>query len=258
MLKERTAGIRARDRKTMLYLECDNARQRSVVANLQKFVYCCLYIRFIKDGSVLLILMGWVISSLCEFVQELTLRYLKKNYLQADRGDEQDDDESLAIRGLETPIVRVIINKAIRYYQGLILLETAYCIVYHIRLDVARDICSKPYGFVVMLLIREFTCPAPAGFPSKLLLLVLDFAVLFGQLLIMNGSLSSSFQNVKLIVKELDADKQGALNLLKFNTWHTDANGPELIVHRNRDEPLPQHLDTYTVDESTPLLNNTE
>lgn len=109
------------------------------------------------------------------------------NYLEVGRDNDQEDDESLAIRGLETPIVRMIINKAIRYYQGLILLETAYCIVYHIRLDVSRDICSKPYGFVIMLLIREFTCPVPAGFPSKLLLVLLDILLLFCQIVIING-----------------------------------------------------------------------
>ncbi|CAI4064941.1 hypothetical protein SKDZ_09G1760 [Saccharomyces kudriavzevii ZP591] len=244
----------------MLRLEGENARQRPVVANLQKLVYCCLYLRFIKDGSLFLILMGWIISSLCEFVQELTLRYLKKNYLGVDSGPDQGDDESLSIRGLETPIVRMIINKAIRYYQGLILLETAYCIVYHIRLDVARDICPKPYGFVVMLLIREFTCPAPAGLPGKLLLVLLDLVVLFSQVIVMNASLSARFQNVRLIVKELDADEEGALNILKFNTWHMDASGPELIVHRNHDDSLPQHVDADEDDatEFTPLLGNAE
>ena len=223
---------------------------------MQKFVYCCLYLRFIKDGSLLLILMGWLISSLCDFIQELTLRYLKKNYLGVENNNDEGDDENLAIRGLETPIVRMIINKAIRYYQGLILLETAYCIVYHIRLDMTKDICSKPYGFVVMLLIREFTCPAPAGFPSKLLLVVLDLMILFCQIIIMNGSLSSSFQNVRLIVKELNAEEEGALNVLKFNTWHVDSSGPELIVHKNHDMPFSQQIDGDDATEFTPLLNS--
>lgn len=44
-------GKGAGHRKEMLHLEDDNGRQRSVIANLQKFVYCCLYLRFIKDGS---------------------------------------------------------------------------------------------------------------------------------------------------------------------------------------------------------------
>lgn len=242
----------------MLHLEGDNGRQRSIIANLQKFVYCCLYLRFIKDGSLFLILLGWIISSLCDFIQELTLRCLKKNYLEVRHDNDQEDDESLAIRGLETPIVRMIINKAIRYYQGLILLETAYCIMYHIRLDVTRDICSKPYGFVIMLLIREFTCPTPAGYPSKLLLVVLDIVLLFSQIIIMNGSLSSSFQNVKLIVKELNAEEEGALNILKLNTWRMNASGPELIVRKNHDNIFPQQIDEDDATEFTPLLNSAE
>ena len=251
-------GKGAGHRKEMLHLEDDNGRQRSVIANLQKFVYCCLYLRFIKDGSLFLILLGWIMSSLCDFIQELTLRYLKKSYLEVGRDNDQEDDESLAIRGLETPIVRMIINKAIRYYQGLILLETAYCIVYHIRLDVSRDICSKPYGFVIMLLIREFTCPVPTAFPSKLLLVLLDILLLFCQIVIINGSLSSSLQNVKLIVKELNAEEEGALNILKLNTWHMDATGPELIVLKNHDKSIPQQADGDDATEITPLLNIAE
>lgn len=204
--------------------------------------YTCVYVRYIKDGSFLLALLAWIIVSLSEFIRSLMTAYLKRNQHGEGSGSDEMEDTDEEVAGvLGAAVIRAVLLKGLRYFQFLILVQTLYSSIYHLNLDVDKDICKHDYGFLIMQVIGELDC----GKRGKWVLWSLDLIITLCQLFLITNSLTPKVQKVKLSIPQLQIERYGILSILKFDSWSEDVyrDGPELYVVSRRHAGNPEQYD---------------
>ncbi|QLQ81636.1 hypothetical protein HG537_0F03970 [Torulaspora globosa] len=175
--------------------------------------YTCVYLRYMKDGSLLLAILATIVISLTEFLTTLTTTYLKHH----------SHPHHDSFTPTDSPVVRAIVLKALRYLQVLLLLQTAYLLPYHATI-------AQPHGFIDLRIIDE------RDQPSSWQLWALDFAVTLLELALIAEALRPEYAGQRLALPQLHTHRYGILALLRFDTWSpaVSCDGPELSVITER------------------------
>ncbi|QLL34023.1 hypothetical protein HG536_0F03480 [Torulaspora globosa] len=171
--------------------------------------YTCVYLRYMKDGSLLLAVLAAVVVSLADFLATLTTTYLKHN----------SHPHHDSFTPTDSPVVRAIVLKALRYLQVLLLVQTAYLLPYHATL-------AQPHGFVDLRIIDE------RDRQGSWQLWALDLAVTLLELALISEALRPEYAGRRLALPQLQTHRYGILALLRFDTWSPAVcrDGPELSV----------------------------
>lgn len=168
--------------------------------------------------------------------------YLKRNQHGEGSGSDEMEDTDEEVAGvLGAAVIRAVLLKGLRYFQFLILVQTLYSSIYHLNLDVDKDICKHDYGFLIMQVIGELDC----GKRGKWVLWSLDLIITLCQLFLITNSLTPKVQKVKLSIPQLQIERYGILSILKFDSWSEDVyrDGPELYVVSRRHAGNPEQYD---------------
>lgn len=173
-----------------------------LVGQLTIVSYTCVYLRFVKDGSLLLALLAWATVSLSEFMGGVLAAYLEE--------EEQD----------HVPVVKAVLFKGLRYTQIILMAQVLYSSLYHLKLDVQRDVCRHGLGYLVLLLVGEQEC----GRGGRWVLFALDWVILLTQLVLVTMALSSERSKARAVLPQLNTDRYGVLAVLQFDPWSTDAD----------------------------------
>lgn len=212
-------------------LEVDNeTKGRAVMSQLQMVCYVVLYIRFVRDRSMFNVFLVMLCMLLSGFLNSLLVSYLRKQMSSRTSGPRDgDQDEEDEEQMLQTEVIRNILVKSIRYFQGLILMQCMFCVMYHgLRgsplfhyIDNNSSEVEPPYhyqyGYFIMNLIGEQT----PYMKSKWKLLCIDLAVLVLQLVAITRCLEPELDNIKLIIPELKTYDRGITSILRLNTFRT-------------------------------------
>lgn len=171
--------------------------------------YTCVYLRYMKDGSLLLAILATVVISLADFLATLTTTYLKHH----------SHPHHDSFTPTDSPVVRAIVLKALRYLQVLLLAQTAYLLPYHATL-------AQPRGFIDLRIIDERESQASWQ------LWALDVAVTLLELALIAEALRPEYAGRRLALPQLRQHRYGILALLRFDTWSPAVcrDGPELSV----------------------------
>lgn len=182
--------------------------------------YICVYIRFVKDGSLLLALLAWGTVNLSEFMGNVIGAY--------QQSISQPHSEGLQEGVGRFSVVRAIVFKGLIYTQVILVLQVIYALLYHMRMDLEGDFCRHRYGYVILLLVGEQDC----GRGGRWILLALDWAILFTQLVLIAMELTPQNRGNCQGISQLDTDRYGILAILKFNPWSEPSAVQQLPVTR--------------------------
>lgn len=218
-------------------VDVDNeTKGRAVMAQLQMVCYVVIYIRFVRDRSLLNVVLVALCLLLSGFLYSLLVSYLRRQLARTyEDGEGEEGEEEL----LQTEVIRNILVKSIRYFQALMLMQCLFCIMYHglegsplfryIDNNNNSSEVEPPYhyryGYFIMNLIGEQT----AYMHSRWKLLCIDLAVLVLQLVAVTRCLEPELDNIKLIIPELKTYHRGITSILRLNTFKTSA-GSEAII----------------------------
>ncbi|AQZ09989.1 YIR014W [Zygosaccharomyces parabailii] len=175
-----------------------------LVRQLTVVSYACVYLRFVKDGSLLLAVLAWATVSLSEFMGGVLAAYL----------DEEEQGH--------VPVVKAVLFKGLRYTQVILMVQVLYGCLYHLRLDVEKDVCRHKLGYMVLLLVGEQDC----GRGGRWILLALDWVILLTQLVLVTMALSSERSKARPVLPQLNTERYGVLAVLQFDPWSTAEENP--------------------------------
>lgn len=169
--------------------------------------YACVYLRYMRDGSLVLALVAWATVSLGEFLGSLLLVHLKSQVGGVSGGGGDGGEEEGV---LEPAVVRAVVRKGLRYFRWLLLAQTCWLAVCHGRPQAARG--AHP---VVMPLIGELDGPgrSPWG------VWALDAAVTLLQLALLQRQLQPQLRSHRLSVPQLSTHRYGILAPLRLEAW---------------------------------------
>lgn len=165
--------------------------------------YACVCIRFIKDGSLVLALLAWATVNLSVFMGSVLSAYQES----VNSGSED------AERAGSPPVVRALMHKGLKYTQVILLLQVVYGILYHMRMDFGSNGCNRNHKYMILLLVGEEEC----GRGGRWLLLALDWAILFMQLILIAMELTPKDGGNCDELYQLDTERYGVLAILRFD-----------------------------------------
>lgn len=174
--------------------------------------YACVYLRYMRDGSLLLALVAWACVSLAEFLGGLLVVHLRRT---VESGEEEG--------GLEPQVVKAVVRKGLLYFRWLLLGQTVYLVASHWRF--------KPSGHhhsVVMPLIGDLDGPERSSWG----LWLLDAAITVLQLALLHRQLQPQVRSHKLTVTQLQTQRYGILAPLRFDSWDNSDELDLLITRR--------------------------
>lgn len=200
----------------------------SVMRNLHMLCYVVIYLRFVRDRSVLNMLLVYIALSLAGFLKDLLVSYLHRQLETMRDGESYRRNSNDGNGLLETEVIRTILIKSVRYLQILIVAEALYCVMYHGYSgsplfyydspgkvgDVVEPAFHYKYGYFIMNLIRE----EMPYMSSRWKLLAIDVVLLILQLVVITKSLEPELDGIKLIIPELRTHQLGMASILLFNT----------------------------------------
>ncbi|CAR29248.1 hypothetical protein ZYGR_0Z01700 [Zygosaccharomyces rouxii] len=180
--------------------------------------YLCVYIRFVKDGSLLLALLAWATVNLGEFMGSVMSAY-------QDSVDSDAEDMEGAGR---LSVVKAVMHKGLKYTQAILMLQVIYAVSYHMKMDLEGDFCRRRGAYILLLLVGEQEC----GRGGRWMLLALDWVILLMQLVLITMELTPDDGRNCHELDQLDTDRYGALAILQFNPYSEPSSMPELPVTR--------------------------
>ncbi|KAL3232692.1 hypothetical protein RNJ44_04608 [Nakaseomyces bracarensis] len=232
-------------------LEVDNeTKGRAVMDQIQMVCYVVIYIRFVRDRSMFNVFLVLLCLLLSGFLNSLLVSYLRKQLRTMEEADPNEEEEIL-----QTEVIRNILVKSIRYFQGLLLMQCMFCIMYHgfkgsalfRYINDDSDEQEPPYyfryGYFIMNLIGEET----PYMKSRWKLLLIDLGVLILQLAAITRCLEPELDNIKLIIPELRTFDRGITSILRLNTFKTTTR-EEVITLCTCQAPDQCHHSEETTD----------
>lgn len=180
--------------------------------------YTCAYIRFVKDGSLLLAMLAWATVNLGEFMGGVLSAY-------QDSVDSDSEDMEGAGR---LSVVKAVMRKGLKYTQAILILQVVYAVLYHMRMDIGDEVCHRRNGYMILLLVGEQEC----GRGGRWMLLALDWIILLMQLVLITMELTPEDGRNCNELDELDTNRYGALAILQFNPYSEPSSTQEFPVTR--------------------------
>ncbi|CCD26324.1 Vld1p NDAI_0H01500 [Naumovozyma dairenensis CBS 421] len=206
------------------------------IGQIELVCYTLIFIRFVKDNSMILGFIAILILQLSKFNRDLLSKFLSFNiFLRETENENSSINSSMSsdpdhLDHVEDETIRTIMYKIIHLLQSLIVLQTIYGIIYHAKLDIATDVCSYKFGFFFLNLIgnseEEYNCLSKQN-NDKTIFWLLDFILLTVQLTLVTLSLNPelSINNINeegrrtsLDLSDLrqDLETNGILSILCF------------------------------------------
>lgn len=174
--------------------------------------YTCVYLRYMRDGSLVLALVAWACVSLAEFLGGLLTVHLRRT---VEIGQED--------HGLEPHVVKAVLRKGLVYFRWLLFGQTAWLAVCH-----SRPNASERYHGIVMPLIGDLD-----GSQRSLWgLWLLDVAVTLLQLALLHRQLQPQVKAHRLTVPQLEANRYGILAPLRLDIRESEDELDLLISSR--------------------------
>ncbi|GCE99481.1 hypothetical protein ZYGM_003235 [Zygosaccharomyces mellis] len=183
--------------------------------------YTCVYIRFVKDGSLLLALLAWATMNLGEFMGSVLSAYQDSIYSNS------EDMEGVG----RLSVVKAVMRRGLKYTQVILMLQVIYAVLYHMRMDVGNDACRHRNRYLIFLLVGEQECDRG----GRWILLALDWVILHMQLVLIAMELTPDHGRACSELYQLDTDRYGALSILRFDPYSECSFTQELSVTRGRD-----------------------
>lgn len=187
---------------------------------VELFAYTILYIRYLKDLSIINVIGSLVLISMTRLMNRIISAF--------DRDGENITEEI-------KKTMKELLNKIIFVFQCLFYLQCLFLIIYHYNLNFKKDVCRWVYGYIFTNFIGEFTCEEN----NKLLLILLDLMVIFSQLELITERLTTfdSNHNKIIIFESLNIDRYGILSILMINTIMTDINDWDIVISTDNSNP---------------------
>lgn len=201
----------------------DNVRNKLLfTGELAMACYACVYLRYVRDGSLMLAVFALILISLSDFIKSLMLAYLKRNQWSAGNSgpanEAEVDDDSDVSEILDDAAIKAILLRALKYFQIIILTQTIYSFSYHFCLKLDEKFCQNRFGFTTLLLLGELDCSER----GKWFVWFLDVLIILFELIIVTNSLRSDSRNKSLSITQLQVQKHGILSILLLNLWSED------------------------------------
>ncbi|SCV06008.1 LANO_0H20076g1_1 [Lachancea nothofagi CBS 11611] len=175
--------------------------------------YVLTYVRYVKDNSIMNVLLSVLIVVLSQVIQQMVTLYYSKC-----QGSNQGPNPEL-------PTIFKVIVKGLRYYQAVFLLQFVNALLYHLRFDIEKDVCSWKHGYIFTDIIGEFDCGRGGKWP----VFALDVCLLLSQLLAFNESFSVCGRALDDVEREtslegFNSHDYGILSILRFDSVSTQAH----------------------------------
>ncbi|CEP60362.1 Vld1p LALA0_S01e08988g [Lachancea lanzarotensis] len=172
--------------------------------------YVLTYLRYARDNSLLNVILSVLVVVSSQVLQQMVTLYYKKSQKPS---QEQAEREEL------TTIFNVLL-KCLRYYQVIFVLQFVSSLLYHLTLDIEKDVCSWKHGYIFTDIIGEFDC----GRGGKWAVFALDLGLLLCQHLAFNESFTVGGRDPHETVREASLDgfnphEYGIFSILRFDSF---------------------------------------
>lgn len=204
----------------------ENMPTLTVVSQLEKLCCAAIFIRYVKDNSMLIALLSLSLQSMCYFVRHMVITYVGARTMS--------DEESISRR----KAVIDMLLKSLAYIQVIIWIQLFSVLIYHSKIDFEKDVCRWSYGYVFTDVLGEFEC----GKGGKPILFLLDLIILLGQLQMLTECLTKcptkprgasvlpSVRDTAVNIPNWKLHKYGILSILRFDSLGTNDDELELYA----------------------------
>ncbi|CUS21916.1 LAQU0S04e03774g1_1 [Lachancea quebecensis] len=189
--------------------------------------YVLIYIRFIKDNSLVNAALSVLVVFISQFIQQMVTLYEHRFRMGSEDAE----------HGEELPIIFKVLIRSIRYFQIAFLLQFVSSMGYHLSFNISEDVCSWKHGYIFTDVIGEFDC----GRGGKLFVFALDLVVLLLELLAFDESFTKCVRSPDGILQETNLDgyeshRYGIFSILRFDSYNIRSR--ELKFTSNRPNML--------------------
>ncbi|SCU80198.1 LADA_0B05622g1_1 [Lachancea dasiensis] len=184
--------------------------------NFGMVCYVLTYVRYIKDNSLLNVVLSVLVIILSQVLQQMVTLYYKKRQDSTELGSNPSEELATIFR---------VLMKGLRYYQTVFVLQFVLSLLYHLKIDIDRDVCAWKNGYIFVDLVGEFDC----GQGGKWMIFMLDIFLLLSQLLTFSECFNTCGRTVGETVREtslegFNSHDFGILSILRFDSLGTQAH----------------------------------
>lgn len=182
----------------------------SVTSNITMLLYTMIYLRFMKDQTILLALSSLML---------VFFSYVAHSFLALYHADLTENYEEL----------RMLSLRNIRGFQVLILVHVIGCFWYHSIIDLDESVCKWKYGYWFTQFIADMQC----GKGGRAMLYVLDTLIVLTHLLsftYMTTNIEIGTVDFKVRISQLDVESYGILSILKMRSLDVDPTQLKITV----------------------------
>ncbi|AMD21926.1 HFR071Cp [Eremothecium sinecaudum] len=172
--------------------------------------YTIIYIRFVRDKSILNGILPLLLISLAKFANNVEYTYFDV---------ETPQDTELTLKEL--------LGKTLHVLHLLIIFQSIYTILYHSFLNLETDVCRYNYGYLFTDLLGEFDCERR----GRTMLFVLDFVLLTCELQVTTDCLTRLKNGNHVKIELLPVERYGIFSILRAKTTGLNATEWELTVY---------------------------
>ncbi|AET37510.1 Vld1p Ecym_1269 [Eremothecium cymbalariae DBVPG len=176
---------------------------------VQVFTYTVVYLRYVRDQSILNVLFPLLLISLTRFANNVEATYF--------------DVETSEETGLT---LKELLAKTIHVLQVLFVVQSLYAVVYHYFINLESDVCRWVYGYLFTDILGEFDC----SLRGKTVLFVLDVIVLLCQLQVTTDRLTRLDNGRPVNLQVFPLRKYGILSILRTSTTGLQTEDWELTI----------------------------
>ncbi|AGO10005.1 AaceriAAR015Cp [[Ashbya] aceris (nom. inval.)] len=177
--------------------------------HLLTVTYILVFLRFLRDQSLLNALLAVQVVSLTKFTANIL-----STYFDADTPPES------------APALKKLLAKALYVLQLFFVLQTAHTLAYHAMLDLDADVCRWVYGYLFTDLLGEFDCKSR----GRSMLFVLDALLLLCQLQLATCRLVLLNDGRRVSIEHFSVQEHGILSILKIQAFRLRATDWEIAI----------------------------
>ncbi|SCU84086.1 LAFA_0D07998g1_1 [Lachancea sp. 'fantastica'] len=172
--------------------------------------YVLTYLRYARDNSLINVVLSVLVVVSSQVLQQMVTLYYRK--CQKPSRSQTEHEELSTIFN--------VLLKCLRYYQVIFVVQFMSSLLYHLTLDIEKDVCSWKHGYIFTDIVGEFDC----GRGGKWAVFALDLSLLLCQHLAFNESFTVGGRDPGETLREASLEgfnphEYGIFSILRFDSF---------------------------------------